>query len=1489
MKTHSDFAALSRSAWIPQDRRISIARGAEILARAWGVVLFADITGFTPLTERLVAQHGRRSGADALVRLLNQVYPPLIAAVEARGGSVIGFSGDALTCWFAPTSNDELTTQKPVAEARQQTAFAAALAAAAMQQTMREVALALTPTDTSPSPGFDTLAIRITITSGEVDRILVGDPALYVLDALAGAPLDRISEGDHAAQRGEILLDKETWQTLDQDEDFGGVLPPMQAAGVSHFSVHRHPDRNADEWYLFSAEGMEQRGETLLALPEVDENSAAPWILPVLRSVVSEGAEELLAELRPAVALFVRFGGIDFADAAAPAQLQTYIRWAQGVVHHYDGSLIQVTTGDKGAYFYAVFGAPVAHDNDVERALLAASSLVNPPPECSFITATQVGVSDGVMRVGAYGGPTRRTYGVQGESVNIAARLMSAAEAGTILVTESIAEVISTRGRSAALPLAAESAGSVWLKGKSAPTPIYRVQPIEGTRFAANTERYVTALVGREEELRAIATTLAAIGAQGEESGRLIVLEGPAGIGKSHLMHQAVLEAQRAGWEILHSASHSTTQGTPFAAARQFMRALLGLERPTTAKSAFKERGEDAVLALLHILPSAEERAPLLNDLLGIALPESEFTRALDARTRQDALIALLIEVIQARAMEARLLFVLEDSHWLDESSAGIISALLAMLEHALVAAMTSVRPNLLPVGIRASDSLTLHLQIGDLSTASITALVGARLGGAVDSLAIALILTQSQGNPFFAEEFTDALLEAGSLMRETSPDHGGALSLRWRLSQQTLEALRSANCLVGEDEDASLRADARLTEANLGVPNSISGILLARLDRLPDTARLALKVASVMGRSFSLALLQRVRLLESHRDELTECLRLALLRDFVRVEEGAERVTEAVSTGQSSDASPVDSLHNRFYFRHNLIRDVVYNTLLDAQQRDLHEQVALALAQVQPGATAELAHHYYRSDTSRAPVRERAVTYLAAAAHSAQSDYANETALTFFRRALELTEDADLHCRMVEVLHILGRREEEADALQRLTTLQERSGGDKGNPALVWETARLWAEYHESLGDYPQAEQWLQRALVLAWQQDDEPKLARVQIKLATISWRQGEFDHAHEALQLALTHANTPSAVSERADALYAMGLVNRQQARFEEAQRCFAEDLALRSTSPNPEREARALNALGNMRAMLRDPVGALDYFQRALAIRRDIGDRTGVGSSLLAIGQCYSSMARLAEAEEILREALRIQRATRNRFQECLVGNELGIVQWLCGQYAAAEATLQSSLAIARALESTMLESYVLCNLGQVQRDAALALNTEQAGNANTPTPTGTAQAIATLERGLSMALEQEDLQLAAIYQSDLALALHIAGEQNRALQSIDEAERTYRSIAQEKELTTVLPTRARILLAMGERADALVAAHAAIALLDAATSEPPEFAHRDYHYSGMVLAVCGEEAAALRAFAAAKHLLLHRAEQITSDNLRESFLHNVPHNRAILAA
>src|SRR5690606_4702298 len=114
---------------------------------------------------------------------------------------------------------------------------------------------------------------------------------------------------------------------------------------------------------------------------EMQSGEIRPWLLPAVYARLNTAQPSFLAELRPAVSLFMRFSGIDFElDADAGKKLDAYIKWVQSVVNTYDGILVQLTIGDKGSYLYAAFGAPIAHDDDAERALRAATALQSPPP-----------------------------------------------------------------------------------------------------------------------------------------------------------------------------------------------------------------------------------------------------------------------------------------------------------------------------------------------------------------------------------------------------------------------------------------------------------------------------------------------------------------------------------------------------------------------------------------------------------------------------------------------------------------------------------------------------------------------------------------------------------------------------------------------------------------------------------------------------------------------------------------------------------------------------------------------------------------------------------------------------------------------------------------------------------------------------------------------------------------------------------------------------
>ncbi len=189
-------------AYLPEDRGHALSRGVELPNRADGAALFADISGFTPLTETLTQNLGSRAGAEALTDQINVVYAALTATVARWHGSVISFAGDAITCWFDAVDGSAVPR-------------AAACALALHTAMVPFVAVAL------PDGHTASLKIKVAIASGSVRRFVVGDPAVQQFDILAGATLSRMAHGEHLAHPGEVLLDAATVAALGPSATLG--------------------------------------------------------------------------------------------------------------------------------------------------------------------------------------------------------------------------------------------------------------------------------------------------------------------------------------------------------------------------------------------------------------------------------------------------------------------------------------------------------------------------------------------------------------------------------------------------------------------------------------------------------------------------------------------------------------------------------------------------------------------------------------------------------------------------------------------------------------------------------------------------------------------------------------------------------------------------------------------------------------------------------------------------------------------------------------------------------------------------------------------------------------------------------------------------------------------------------------------------------------------------------------------------------------------
>lgn len=435
--------------YIPMDRRQALAAGKTLPEYVHGTALFADVSGFTALTESLAIELGLQRGAEEMIRHINRVFTTLIDEIHAYRGAVIGFSGDALTSWFDDLDLDG----HAYPESSVERAVACALA---MQTGMTKYEAIMTPNGKTIA-----LSVKVALAAGPARRLLVGDGTPHQIDEVAGDTLAILAGAEHQAERGEIILAAAGLPALDETFIISGWREAGQYALIGGL---RRPVQPCP-WPELSNDS-------------IPEALIRPWLHPTVFEKVRAGQSDMLSELRPATALFMKFGGLDFDnDPQANARLDEFIQWVEQVIAPHHGSIIQFTIGDKGSYIYVVFGAPHAHKDDALQAVLTALELASPPGRLSYMTDLYIGLASGQMRVGPYGGSSHRTYGAIGDRTNLAARLMMAAsctsaefapgQRAIILCNDSVYAAAQAQVEFESLP-------PVIVKGKTEPVAIYR-------------------------------------------------------------------------------------------------------------------------------------------------------------------------------------------------------------------------------------------------------------------------------------------------------------------------------------------------------------------------------------------------------------------------------------------------------------------------------------------------------------------------------------------------------------------------------------------------------------------------------------------------------------------------------------------------------------------------------------------------------------------------------------------------------------------------------------------------------------------------------------------------------------------------------------------------------------------------------------------------------------------------------------------------------
>ncbi|MEM7330647.1 MAG: adenylate/guanylate cyclase domain-containing protein, partial [Chloroflexota bacterium] len=730
----------SISHYIPYEQRIALAEDFELSSRTEGTVLFADISGFTPLTQSLSRELGGKRGAEELTDYLNEIYGRLIYQAHQYQGSIISFSGDAITCWFDAQGSNLLTTAKR------------AMTAAQLMQTviaeMEEIRL--------PDGRLIRLGIKVGLASGPARRFVVGKSDIQKILTIAGKTLDYVANAEKLSNTGEIILAPETFVLLKDELDAVAV---------------REGDEGRQYTTVKDYQGQVEEAPWPQITADTPLEKQIEWLLPPVHQRLLEGQENFLAELRPTVPLFLRFDGIDYDhDEEAGQKLDLFIQWVQSVVNSYSGHLIQLTIGDKGSYLYVTFGALIANEDDPVRALLSADILKNIPPRLNFISSIQIGVSYGHTYTGAYGGEQRKTYGVLGNDVNLAARLMGMAQDRTVFVSSRIKKATENAFDFASM-------GLKKIKGLDEPIPIFELGQRKAS-FSHNSESTLDAVVfGREAEKAVLNERLKALVQQNQ--GSTVIIRGEAGMGKSqlvgYLMQQIEQLSDSEKTAVYIGAGSSIEKSTPYHGWRSIFSEIFDLTSIEYGDTYLKDAEQAIRSKLAEVDPEFEQLLPLLSQILQVSIEDNELTAQMVGQARANSTNKLLIQTLKQINDSTPLTLIIEDTHWLDSSSWTLLEEVRNSLDSMLLVIVTrpSFDKTISKLEVIESKENVYPLDIDSMPQDAIEALICHRLKAtSIPQPLLNIITAKAEGNPFFSEEIAYALRDTGIIRVEDGVCH---------------------------------------------------------------------------------------------------------------------------------------------------------------------------------------------------------------------------------------------------------------------------------------------------------------------------------------------------------------------------------------------------------------------------------------------------------------------------------------------------------------------------------------------------------------------------------------------------------------------------------------------------------------------------------------------------------------------------------------------
>jgi class 3 adenylate cyclase/tetratricopeptide (TPR) repeat protein len=1079
----------------------------------------------------------------------------------------------------------------------------------------------------------------------------------------------------------------------------------------------------------------------------------------------------------------------------------------------------------------AIFGHPVAHENDPTAAVQAGLAIQKSIKEFSKEVQTQFGLKHFRVRVGIDTGPvviggfTEAENTIMGSAAHLASRMESAAEPGTVLISHRTYQHI--RGAFDLKPLEPVSP-----KGYEEPVPVYRVLGAKERSFKTRrrgVEGVETRMIGREDKIHALEEAFSSVA--GERAGQIFTIVGEAGIGKSRLFFEFEnwVDLQPEDVWLFKGRARLETQNIPYGLLRDLFAFRLTIQDDDPAADV-RQKMEANFAEALGSGVESEMKAHFVGRLLGYDFADSPHLEPVldDPRQLRHRGLTYLTEYFGVLAEQGPLLIMLDDIHWADGSTLDLLERLVPSIQERWILILCASRLALFERRPRWLDGKSIHTRL-DLTPLSVNdsgqlVLEVLKKVPNVPYSVQELIVSNAEGNPLYLEELIKMLVEEGVIVKEEP---------QWRVQ---LEKLRQ-----------------------IQVPATLTDLLQARLDSLPMTERLLLQQASVVGRVFWDSLLIYLNWRE----------KTGMTNAVVERGLGSLRDKEIVYRSELSSFAGVQE----HAFNHVILREVTYESVLRAQRRFYHEQVAEWLISKSRGRLTEvagmIAGHLEQSGND-----SEALDYWHMAAIEAAAKYANEEAINYYNKALLLAPESDVETRW-ELLYSrerlndrIGRRKEQLGDINSLESLAESIG----DPRKQSQVALSKATYAAVAGDRGTAIAQAEAAVELARTGRATRLETEGHLYLGQTYWFLREYQASQTELETALNLARSGTFHQMEAESLRNLGIVAELTGEYGPSESYYEQALQIFREIGDQQGEGNTLNNYGLVASDQHNYDEAKNHYRQALKIFRNVGDSRGEAKVLSNLGIIYDDQGDYFEAKVHFTQALQIRLDIHDRQGESNSLYNLGFASRILGDYDGARDYFNRALPIFQEVGDRQGESLVLDGLGLI----AHTLNDDV----------------------VAQDLSQQALQISEEIgdKAAQASALTTVGHTLVRLDQLETAGESYRqaldlrqSLGQDNLAMEPLSGLARISLGRGELAAAQKDVDDILNVLEQGNSlhgarEPI----RIYLTCFKVLQANGDPRAR-RILRSSYDSLQKRAGRLPNDEARHIFLNNVPWHRELIEA